>query len=127
MISKSALLFPAVPALEIHVPNALIQIQGPEKLILRLRGGGEPHLNLLHADVHQGVEQLQLFLHVHGVNQRLVAVPEIHRAPDGGRRQLFVGPGALFQLEGDEGDVLFLCGLQAESSCSRGQGTKQRP
>ena len=111
-----------------HVVGDVVPVdEGPEKLILRLRGGGEPHLDLLHADVHQGVEQLQLFLHVHGVNQRLVAVPEIYRAPDGGRHQLLVGPGALFHLEGDEGDVLFLCGLHADSSCSRGQGTKKRP
>ena len=32
--------------------------EGPEKFILGLGGGGEAHLDLLHADVHQGVEEL---------------------------------------------------------------------
>ena len=89
--------------------------QGADELVLRLGGGGEPHLNLLDADVHQGVKQFQLLPDVHGVDEGLVAVPQIYRAPDGGRLQLPVGPGAAGHLEGDEGDVLLVCGLHNNS------------
>ncbi len=51
--------------------------QGADELVLRLGGGGEPHLNLLDADVHQGVKQFQLLPDVHGVDEGLVAVPQI--------------------------------------------------
>ena len=101
--------------------------QGADELVLRLGGGGEPHLDLLDADVHQGVKQLQLLPDVHGVNEGLVAVPQIHRAPDGGRFQLPVGPGAAGHLEGDEGDVLLVCGLHNNSSCLLGPGYEKTP
>ena len=103
--------------------------EGADELVLRLGGGGEPHLDLLDADVHQGVEELQLLLHVHGVHQGLVAVPQVHRAPDGGRFQLPVGPGAAGHLEGDEGDVLLLCRFHSDFLLykSGAGGTKNAP
>ena len=63
-----------------HVPLD----QGPDEIVLRVRGGREAHLDLLEADVHQEPEELQLILQGHGIDQGLVAVPEIHAAPDGG-------------------------------------------
>ena len=101
--------------------------EGADELIFRLGGGGEAHLDLLDADVHQRVEQLQLLLHVHGIDQSLIAVPQVHGAPDGGRFQLPVGPGAPGPFERDEGDVLFLCRFHGDSSCQARSGCKKRP
>ena len=85
--------------------------QLPADLELGLAGRGEPDLDLLHPDVHQGVEILQLLGQVHGVHQGLVAVPQVHRAPDRGLDDPPVGPGAPLDGLGLEGDVLFKSGL----------------
>ena len=81
--------------------------EGAEELELRLGSGGKAHLDLLHADVYQGVEEFQLFFHVHGVDEGLIAVPQVHGAPDGRSGNLLVGPGPALHLDGNEGDVLF--------------------
>ena len=60
------------------------------------------------ADVDEGVKILQLLLEVHGVHQGLVAVPQVHGAPDGGLGDDLVGPGAAHDLLGLEGDILFV-------------------
>ncbi len=57
--------------------------EGAEELVLRLAGGGEAHLDLLEADLHQHLEKLQLFCKAHGHDQRLIAVPQIHATPCG--------------------------------------------
>ena len=36
--------------------------QGTQELVLGIAGGGETHLDLLEADLHQHLEELQLFL-----------------------------------------------------------------
>ena len=78
----------------------------PEKLIFRLGSGGEAHFDLLHPDIHQGVEELQLFLHIHRINQGLVSIPQVHGAPDGRVGDLTVGPCAMLHLDGYKGDIL---------------------
>ena len=88
-------------------------------LILRLTGGGEADLDLLHADVHQRVEILQLLLKIHGVHQGLVAVPQVHGAPDGGLGDDLVGPGAVFDLLGLEGNVLLISRFHSDKSLLR--------
>ena len=57
--------------------------QGAQELVLGLTGGGEAHLDLLETDLHQHLEELQLFCKAHGHDQRLIAVPQIHAAPCG--------------------------------------------
>ena len=42
----------------------------------------EAHLDLLKADVAQGFEKLQLFLHIHRIDQRLIAVAQVNAAPN---------------------------------------------
>ncbi len=69
--------------------------QGPEDFVFRLGSGGEAHLNLLKANVAEHLEELQLLLQVHGIDQSLVAVPQIHAAPDRGFCDGFVRPGAV--------------------------------
>ncbi len=121
-----------LPGLDQHLDGHIVGDvpslnEGADESVFRLRGGGEAHLNLLDADVHQGVEELQLFFHVHGVNQGLVAVPQVHGAPDRGRFQLPVGPGAAGQADGDKGNVLFMCGLHGDSSYWLGPERKNAP
>ena len=41
---------------------------------LGLRCGGESYLYLLEADTHEHIEELQLFVEAHGLDERLVAV-----------------------------------------------------
>ena len=57
--------------------------QGPQKLVLGLAGSREAHLDLLEADLHQHLEELQLFCKAHGHDQGLVAVAQVHTAPGG--------------------------------------------
>ena len=54
-----------------------------QKFVLRFAGGGESDLDLLKSDVDQHPEKFKLFLQSHRLNQRLVAIPQIHAAPDG--------------------------------------------
>ena len=82
----------------------------PADFVFRLAGGREANFNLLHADVHQRVEILQLLRQVHGVNQRLVSVPQVHRAPNRGFGNLPVRPSAALNGLGLEGNVLFKSG-----------------
>ena len=50
--------------------------------VLRLRSGGESHLDLLKADVYQHAEEFDLLFEAHGLDQRLVAVAQVDAAPD---------------------------------------------
>jgi hypothetical protein len=92
-------------ALDQHLDGDVVGNQPPfDDLALEvevgLGGRGEPHLDLLEPDVHQGLEQLELALGVHGVDQRLIAVPKVDAGPLGGPGELAVGPGAVGQGEG---------------------------
>ena len=62
----------------------------------------EPDLDLLEAHRHEGLEHAPLALRVHRVDERLVAVAEVDRAPPGRLGELLVGPGAVGQLERHE-------------------------
>ena len=77
------------------VRNAVFLNQGAKDLIFRFARGREADFNLLHADVDQELEHLQLFLQVHGVYQRLVAVAQINAAPDGRMVNHPIGPFAV--------------------------------
>ena len=96
--------------------------EGAEKFVLRLGGRGKPDFDFLYADVYQRVEELQLFLHVHWIHQRLVAIPKVYRAPDGRGLELLVGPGAAGHPDGNKGNVLFMSRLHSKSSCNFRRG-----
>ena len=51
--------------------------------IFGLGRGGEADLDLLETELAQGLEEAQLFGKVHRGDQRLVAVAQVDRAPDG--------------------------------------------
>ncbi len=70
-----------------------------------LRGGGEPHLDLLESHVDQHLEQAFLGLAVHGFEQRLIAIPQVGAAPDGRGRDLARRPLAVGQVDDGERTV----------------------
>ena len=71
--------------LDVHiVGDQMVLDDGPQKFILGLGGGGEAYLNLFEPHVQQEAVKGQLFLQIHGGDQGLVAVPQVHAAPGGG-------------------------------------------
>ena len=62
--------------------------QGTEEGIFRFGSGRKSYLNLLKSNLHQHFEELDLLFQVHRDHQRLVAVTQIHAAPD--RRMIHI-------------------------------------
>ena len=62
---------------------------------VRLRGGGEAHFDFLETHLHQQGEQTLFFGHRHGLDQSLVAVPQIHAAPGRRLRDDLIRPGTV--------------------------------
>ncbi len=65
-----------------------------------LAGAREADLDLLEAHLDQGVEHGQLAGRVHRVDQGLVAVAQVDRAPQRRLLDALVGPAAVVELEG---------------------------
>ena len=65
------------------VGNELVVDELAQKVVLRLRGGGEADFDLLEADFNEQFKELNLRLERHGLDKALVAVAKIYRAPDG--------------------------------------------
>ncbi len=63
--------------LRYHIPLD----QSPDKLIFRIRGGRKAHLYLFKTDVHKQPEKIQFIFQRHRVDQRLIAIPQVHAAP----------------------------------------------
>ena len=121
-----------LPGLDQHLNGHIVRDvspldQLPADLVLRLAGGGEADLNLLDAYIHQSVEVFQLLLKVHGVHKGLVAVPQVHRTPDGGLGDDAVRPGAALDGLGLEGDVLLISGFHMGCLLYILRGTKTTP
>ena len=57
--------------------------QLPKKPVLRIGGRREADLDLLKSHLHEHLKKFQLLLQAHGLDQRLISVPQIHAAPDG--------------------------------------------
>ena len=74
--------------------------------IFRLRGGRKADLDLLEAHIAQRFEKFQLFRQIHRIHQRLIAVTEIHAAPDGCFVDHTVRPLAVRQRNLLKGNVL---------------------
>ena len=55
----------------------------PDEIEVRLRRGGESHLDLHEADFEQQLVKAQFLVHVHRIDQRLVAIAQIDAAPSG--------------------------------------------
>ena len=88
------------------VGNQIVLDQLPDEVEVGLGCRREPDLDFLEAHRHERVEEPPLARRVHGVDQRLVAVAKIDRAPQRCRGEVVVGPGAVRQLERRERLVL---------------------
>ena len=71
-----------------------------------LAGRREADLDLLEAHLDQHVEHAALAVRVHGIDEGLVAVAQVHRAPPGRHRGALIGPGPVGQRERQERLVL---------------------
>ena len=92
-----------------HIVRDIMAVdQSAQDLILRLAGRGKAHLDLLKPNRNQGLKIFQLFLQIHRVHQRLVAVTQIHRAPNGRMVDHAVGPLAVRQINGGKGLILLV-------------------
>jgi len=83
--------------------------QLPDKIKVSLRCSREGHFDFFETHRHQGLEQLQLRGLVHGLEQGLVAVPQVGAHPDGWRLNGFTWPGAVGDGNG-WGCAVLLCG-----------------
>src|SRR5690606_36058666 len=79
--------------------------EAAHEIELDLRGRGKADLDLLEADLHELLEHAQLALHVHGLDQRLVAVAQVRAQPDRCALDYGVGPGTVLQADRLEAGV----------------------
>jgi hypothetical protein len=86
--------------------NEVVFDQLTHEVEVGLRRSGEADLDLSEADLDETVPHATLAHGVHRVDQRLVAVAEIDRAPDRGGLEPLVRPGAIGKLHGRVGPVL---------------------
>jgi hypothetical protein len=99
------------PALHQHldghvVRNQVLLDQDAHEVVVGLGRRREPDLDLLEAHPHERVEHSPLARRVHRIDEGLVTVAEIDRAPAGSLRELPVRPGPVGELEGHERAVL---------------------
>ena len=102
-----------LPGLHQHLDGHVVRNMAaldelPADFIFRFRGGGEADFNFLKAHVAQGLEKLQFLLQVHGIDQRLVAVPQVDAAPDGRFVDDAVRPLPVGKLDLLEGPILLI-------------------
>ena len=99
------------------VGNQVVLDQLAHEVEVRLARRREPDLDLLEAHLHEGLEHVLLASGIHRVDQRLVAVAQVDRAPQRRLVEDPVRPGAVVEDERDlrevlgEGHRLWLGGL----------------
>ena len=87
------------------VGNTVFLDELAHEVELDLRGRRKADFDFLETDLHQLLEHAHLALDVHGLDQGLVAVTQIHAAPDRRLGDDRVGPGAIGQTHGGESAV----------------------
>lgn len=103
------------------VGNEVLVDQQAQEVVIGLRGGREADLDLLEAHADQQVEESALALGAHGLDQRLVAVAQIDRAPDRRGVDHRRRPAPVGQIDGGKRTVL------VARSDSHGSKTPHRP
>jgi hypothetical protein len=98
------------PALHQHLQGNILRhaalLDAPAgEVEVGLRCGGETDLDFLEAHVEQQLEHAGLAVMAHRVDQRLVAVAQVHRTPDRRLGDHLAGPGAV-RRNCERGDVL---------------------
>src|SRR5262249_49215946 len=76
------------------------------EVIVGLAGGWKTDFDLLEPHLHEHLKHAPLALDIHRVDERLVAVTQIHRAPQRCLLEATIGPGAVVQHERDPRLVL---------------------
>ncbi len=84
------------------VGDQVVLDEHPHEVEVGLAGAREADLDLLVAHVDEELEHLLLARRRHRVDERLVAVAQVDRAPARGRGDGLVRPGAVGELDGDE-------------------------
>ncbi len=87
------------------VRNVLVFHQHAHEVEVGLRGGREADLDLLDADLDQHLEEAQLLLDAHRLDQGLVTVAQVGAHPDRRRGDGAARPLAVGQRDGGEGTV----------------------
>ena len=82
--------------------NAVFLDEFAHEVEFDLRCRRKAHFDFLEADGHEGFEHAHLARDVHGLDQRLVAITQVGRQPDGRLGQHGIGPGTV--LEADRGE-----------------------
>ena len=103
------------PALRQHldgdvVRDHLVLDQLAHEVEIGLRRGRKPDLDLLEAHLAEQLEHPRLAVGIHRLDQRLVAVPEVDRAPDRRLGDDLGRPLSVGQIDGLEGYVLLARG-----------------
>ncbi len=78
------------------------------EVIIRLRGGGVPDLDLLVAHGDHELEEVPLARGVHRLGQRLVAVAQVHRHPEWGFGEASCRPLAVDERHVDAGEQVLV-------------------
>ncbi len=79
-----------------------------DEVVVGLRRGWETDLYLLEADLEQDVPEAPLALWIHGVDERLIAVPKVDAAPQRRPVDALVRPGTVPQLQRKVGPVFLV-------------------
>ena len=102
------------------IGNQSLDDQLAREVVVGLRRRRKPDLDLLVAHLHQEPEHPQLAVGIHRLDQRLIAIAQIHAAPDRGCIDRARGPLPLGQRHGRHGAVLARwVGLHGGSSFRR--------
>ena len=89
------------------VRNQIVVNQGTEEFIFRFRGGREADFDFLEPDLNRQLEEFNFLGDVHGGDEGLVAVTQIHRAPYRRLCDMVVGPGTVGKGDRYERLILF--------------------
>ena len=85
--------------------NAVVVNQVTAEIKISLAGRWETDLNFLEAHFHQAVPHAHFALMAHGFDEALVAIAQIHAAPDGRLSDLGRRPFTVRQIDWHEGLV----------------------
>ena len=117
------------------IRNKILVDEVAAEIKIGLRGRWKADFNFLETDFEQGIPHPHLALMAHGLNERLIAIAQIHAAPNGGGRDLRIGPFAIRQMDRREGAVFVLWIDHHDGILLRGfasafkfpQGPRQKP
>src|SRR5712691_6587063 len=76
-----------------------------DEVVVGLRRRRKADFDLLEADIQQHVPETPLALGVHRIDQRLIAIAQVDAAPQGRPLDARIRPGAVLQLQRQEGRV----------------------